>query len=59
MRKSFAFLTHIDNNCPVRETMDSQFLRELKLGILLALREQALLTDLQLRLAMEELGWTD
>lgn len=55
MGKKFASLTHIENDRPV-SSADSRFLHALKLGLLLALREQELLTDLQLRLAMDELG---
>lgn len=56
MGKMFASLTGIENGRPVTEATDGRFLHELKLGLLLALREQGVLTDLQLRLAMEELG---
>lgn len=55
MGKTFASLTHIENDRPVSPA-DSRFLHALKLGLLLALREQELLTDQQLRLALESLG---
>lgn len=55
VRKTYASFTGIEQDHPIRETTDGRFLRELKLGLLLALREQGLLTDPQLRLAMEQL----
>lgn len=49
-------LIQIDNDHPVAPAKDPAFLRTLSVGLLLALREQGLLTDLQLRLAQERLG---
>jgi hypothetical protein len=56
MKKTYSILTKIKNDRPVTPSMDSKFLHEVKLGLLLALQEQGLLTNLQLRLALEELG---
>lgn len=55
-RRRFSALTQIEHDRPIHPSDDSPFLHALKLGLLLALREQGLLDDLQLRLAMEELA---
>lgn len=52
----YSTLTNIDHNRAVDMTTDNRFVHNLKIGLLLALREQELLTDQQLRLALKNLG---
>ena len=56
VKKGYASLIRIENDRPVKKETDKRFLHAVKLGLLLALREQSILTDQQLDLAMKELG---
>lgn len=58
MSRTAPTMIQIDNDRPIDPALDTEFLHALKLGLLLALREQGLLTDLQLRMAQERLGGT-
>lgn len=53
MSRAIPTLTNIEHDVPVQ---DGAFIHNVKLGLLLALREQGLLTDQQLRLALDRLG---
>lgn len=56
MRKQTARLIQTDNDRTITPAADPEFWHHLKLGLLLALREQGILNDLQLRMARERLG---
>ncbi|MDO5399816.1 MAG: hypothetical protein Q4F17_02390 [Eubacteriales bacterium] len=54
-RKKFASLTGIDNNRPISSETDGEFLFQLQKGLLLALRDDGLLTQMQYRYAEDKL----
>lgn len=56
MEKKFARLQRIDHNQPITEKTHSEFLHNLQLSLLLALREQGTLNTMNLRYAEEILN---
>ncbi len=55
MGKQFASLEHIENNRKITKETDYEFLHQLQTGLLLALKEQGRLTEMQYRHAKEKL----
>lgn len=55
MAKRFASLARIDNNRKVTEETDGEFLYRLQSGLLMALKEQGRLNQMQYRHAQERL----
>lgn len=56
MAKQYASLKHIENNRRITRMSDDRFLHQLQTGLLLALKEQGILNEVQYRHAQDRLN---